>query len=90
MPRRKLELDQSYLKIFWWYTSRICVIASAFCNSRGCNHGKCKRFDDEILCAYDLVLMCKRMENLRQKFSKWKEAFDNKRLKVNLKKTSDR
>ena len=31
--------------------------------------------------------MNENMENLKEKFFKWKEAFECKRLKVNLKKT---
>ena len=42
---------------------------------------------NEILYADDLVLMNKSIENLIEKFLKWKEAFENKGLKVNLKKT---
>ena len=45
-----------------------------------------KRLINEILCADDLVLMNKSIENLKEKFSKWKEAFESKGLKVNLKK----
>ena len=41
----------------------------------------------EILYADHLVLMSKSMENLREKFLRWKEAFESKGLKVNLKKT---
>ena len=37
-----------------------------------------------ILYADDLVLMSGTMEELREKFWKWKEAFVSKRLKVNL------
>ena len=42
---------------------------------------------NEILYADDLVLMSESIENLKEKFLKWKEAFRSKRLKVNLKKT---
>ena len=42
---------------------------------------------NEILCADDLVLMNASIENLKEKFLKWKEAFESKRLKINLKKT---
>ena len=41
---------------------------------------------NEILYADDLVLMSKSTENLKEKFLKWKEAFESKGLKVNLKK----
>ena len=41
----------------------------------------------EMLYADDLVLTCEMMEGLREKFWKWKEAFESKRLKVNLGKT---
>ena len=41
----------------------------------------------EILCADDLVLMSEIIEKLKEKFLKWKEAFESKGLKVNLKKT---
>ena len=41
----------------------------------------------EMLYADDLVLMSKMMEGLREKFLKWKEAFESKGLKVNLGKT---
>ena len=42
---------------------------------------------NEILYADDLVLMTESMENLKEKFLKWQEAFESKGLKVNLKKT---
>ena len=41
----------------------------------------------EMLYADDLVLRSETMEGLREKFWKWKEAFENKGLKVNLGKT---
>ena len=41
----------------------------------------------EMLYADDLVLMRETMEGLREKFWKWKEAFESKGLKVNLGKT---
>ena len=41
----------------------------------------------EMLYADDLVLMSETMEGLREKFWKWKEAFESKGLKVNLRKT---
>ena len=42
---------------------------------------------NEILFADDLVLISKSIDNLKEKFLKWKEAFKSKGLKVNLKKT---
>lgn len=41
----------------------------------------------EMLYADDLVLMSDTMEGLREKFVKWREAFESKGLKVNLGKT---
>ena len=41
----------------------------------------------KMLYADDLVLMSETMEGLREKFWKWKEAFESKGLKVNLGKT---
>ena len=41
----------------------------------------------EILYADDLAIMSESIENLKEKFLKWKEAFESKKLKVNLKKT---
>ena len=41
----------------------------------------------EMLYADDLVLTSEMMEGLREKFWKWKEAFESKGLKVNLWKT---
>ena len=41
----------------------------------------------EMVYADDLVLTNETMEGLREKFSKWKEAFESKGLKVNLRKT---
>ena len=38
----------------------------------------------EILYVDDLVLMSETMEGLREKFWKWKKAFESKGLKVNL------
>ena len=46
-----------------------------------------KRLINEVLCADDLILMSASIENLKEKFLKWKEAFESKGLKVNLKKT---
>ena len=42
---------------------------------------------NEILYADDLILMSANIENLKEKFLKWKEAFESKRLKMNLMKT---
>ena len=42
----------------------------------------------EILHADDLVLMSVNIQNLKEKFLKWKKAFESKGLKVNLKKTN--
>ena len=42
---------------------------------------------NEILYAGNLVLISESMEILKEKFLKWKEAFESKGLKVNLKKT---
>ena len=42
---------------------------------------------NENLCANDLVLMSESIEKLKEKSLKWKEAFETKGLKVNLKKT---
>ena len=41
----------------------------------------------EMLYADDLVLTSETMEGLREKFWKWKEAFESKGLKVNRGKT---
>ena len=41
----------------------------------------------ELRNADDLVIMCETIEGLRNKFLKWKEAFESKGLKVNLGKT---
>ena len=41
----------------------------------------------EMLYADDLVLISEMMEGLREKFWKWKVAFESKGLKVNLGKT---
>ena len=41
----------------------------------------------EMLYADDLALTSETMEGLREKFWKWKEAFESKGLKVNLGKT---
>ena len=41
----------------------------------------------EMLYMDDLVLTSETMEGLREKFWKWKEAFESKGLKVNLSKT---
>ena len=42
---------------------------------------------NEILYADDLVLMNASLEKLREKVLKWKETFESKGLKVNLRKT---
>ena len=41
----------------------------------------------ELLYADDLVMMSETIERLRNKFMKWKEAFESMSLKVNLGKT---
>ena len=46
-----------------------------------------ERLTNEILYADDLVSMSENIENLKEKFLKWKGALDSKGLKVNLKKT---
>ena len=46
-----------------------------------------KELMNEILYVDDLVLMSESIENLKEKFVKWKETFESKKLKVNLKKT---
>ena len=47
---------------------------------------KLQKLMNDILYADDLVLMCASIENLKEKFLRWKEAFQSKRLKMNLKK----
>ena len=42
---------------------------------------------NEILYVDDLVFMSESIENFKEKFLKWKEAFESKGLKVSLKKT---
>ena len=42
---------------------------------------------NEILYVNGLVLMSENIENLKEKFLKWKETFESKGFKVNLKKT---
>ena len=42
---------------------------------------------NEILNADNFVLMSESIENLKEKFLKWKEAIESKGLKVNFKKT---
>ena len=44
-------------------------------------------FMNEILHADDLVLMSESIENLKEKFLKWKEVFESNAMKVNLEKT---
>ena len=87
MLRQRLKWDHIYLKKFGasWCTSRNCVLAGAFCDCDGCNHGECKR--NEILYADDLLLISESIENLKRKFLKYKTAFESKGLKVYLKKT---
>ena len=41
----------------------------------------------QILYADDLVLMGKTMEELREDFQKWREAFESKGMRVNLEET---
>ena len=41
----------------------------------------------ELPYADDLVFMSERMKGLRNMFTKWKEAFESKNMKVNLRKT---
>ena len=45
---------------------------------------------NEILYADDLVLMSRSIKNLKEKFFNWKESFESKGLKMNLKKTKVR
>ena len=51
------------------------------------SHNAREELLNEILFADDLLLMSKNMEDLREKFLKWKQAFESKELKVNLRKT---
>ena len=46
-----------------------------------------ERLMNEILYVDHLVLMSESIENLKEKFLKWKAAFKSKELKVNLRKT---
>ena len=46
-----------------------------------------ERLMNHILYADDLVLMSESIENLKEKFLKWKEAFESKGMKMKLKKT---
>ena len=41
---------------------------------------------NQILYADDLALISESIENLKETFFKWKEAFENKGLKINLRK----
>ena len=41
----------------------------------------------EVSCAYDVILMTKRIENLREQLLKWNETFEGKGPKINIKKT---
>ena len=41
----------------------------------------------QILCADDVVLMGEAMEELRENFDEWREAFESKGMRVNLGKT---
>ena len=42
----------------------------------------------ELLYVDDLILMSETIKELRNKFLKWKEAFESKGLKINLHKTN--
>ena len=42
---------------------------------------------NEILYAYDLVLMNESLEDLRERFQRWRRALEGKGLKVNVGKT---
>ena len=42
---------------------------------------------NELLCADDLVIMSKDMEDLKERFWNWKDALESKGLKVNTRKT---
>ena len=46
-----------------------------------------KSWIKQILYANDLVLMGETMEELRENFDEWKEAFESKGMRVNLGKT---
>ena len=71
-----------------WCTSKMFIVAAAFRNRGGYNHGERKsRVNERNFVADDLVLMSKSMENLRENVLKWKEACESKRLKFYLKKT---
>ena len=82
--KRKLELDRACRKNL----PRICVSPSLFAmvidevteNAR-------KGWMMQILYADGLVLRGKTMEELRENFSEWREAFESKRMRVNLGKT---
>ena len=42
---------------------------------------------NEVLYAYDLVLMSKSLEDLRERFQRWRSALEDKGLTVNVEKT---
>ena len=42
---------------------------------------------NELLYANDLVIMSETMENLKERFSNWKDALESKGLKINTRKT---
>ena len=46
-----------------------------------------KRLLNEILYACDLVLMSENLEDLRERFQRWRGALDSKGMKVNIRKT---
>ena len=70
-----------------WYTSRIWLLPLLFGIAEDVISENAREgLMNEILYVDDLILMSESM-NLKEKFFKWKETFESKGLKVNLKKT---
>ena len=63
----------------WGYSDnapRICAVTFPFCTGGRCCHWTYQSAQCELL--YELVLMSETIEGLRDKFLKWKEAFERK------------
>ena len=86
--KRKFEWDVSYLKNSGYKWIYIKAVSSPLLFALAMDvftENARKELMNKILYVDDLVLISESIENLKEKFIKWKEAFESKTLKMNLK-----
>ena len=72
-----------------WCTPRVCIVTFFVCNGDRWSSGKCKKRLDEA------NSLCRRFgpnggnyEELRENFDEWREVFESKGMRINLRKTN--